>query len=281
MVFEETNRNKQAFKFGGKELDMMNGLNWYDFVARGYDPVTGRFLTIDPLAEKYPWISPYAYCGNNPVNRIDPTGMIWEKTSLEEINNLKKNLDIQREVYNSKIKEHQNALKDVNLSDVGVAEYTNEILVFKDMVSNLETSINDIDRLGNDPNHTYILNSNKNTNNGYVSKGRDGNVSIVGDGWGLTVHEITHVRQSLDAGKLNFDTKTYRLQYAGPGVEVQIKAEVEAYQKQFSVKRTDYHPGFGLRGPGDITPQVVGNMKRPDGSWVYPDIHNYLNKFLK
>jgi hypothetical protein len=35
------------------------------------------FPTPDPLAEKYYWISPYAYCGNNPVNRIDPTGMDW------------------------------------------------------------------------------------------------------------------------------------------------------------------------------------------------------------
>jgi uncharacterized protein RhaS with RHS repeats len=47
----------------------------YDFIARGYDPVTGRFLTPDPLAEKYYSISPYAYCGNNPMNRIDPDGM--------------------------------------------------------------------------------------------------------------------------------------------------------------------------------------------------------------
>lgn len=37
--------------------------------------VTSRFLTIDPLAEKYPWQSPYVYCSNNPVNRIDPSGM--------------------------------------------------------------------------------------------------------------------------------------------------------------------------------------------------------------
>ncbi len=36
-----------------------------------------RFNTIDPLAEKYPHISPYAFCGNNPVNRIDPDGRDW------------------------------------------------------------------------------------------------------------------------------------------------------------------------------------------------------------
>ena len=33
-----------------------------------------RFTTIDPLAEKYPSVSPYAYCNGNPVNLVDPDG---------------------------------------------------------------------------------------------------------------------------------------------------------------------------------------------------------------
>ncbi len=39
-----------------------------------YDATTGRWMCIDPMAEKYYDVSPYAYCKNNPVNRIDPNG---------------------------------------------------------------------------------------------------------------------------------------------------------------------------------------------------------------
>ncbi len=39
----------------------------------------GRFMQTDPMAEKYYWISPYAYCANNPIKFVDPTGEdIWE-----------------------------------------------------------------------------------------------------------------------------------------------------------------------------------------------------------
>jgi RHS repeat-associated protein len=72
-----TDQGVQPYKFGGKELDRTHGLDFYDFEARAFDPTLMRFTTIDPLAEKYYSISPYAYCGNNPVNRIDPTGMDW------------------------------------------------------------------------------------------------------------------------------------------------------------------------------------------------------------
>jgi RHS repeat-associated protein len=70
-----TDQGVQPYKFGGKELDRTHGLDFYDFEARAFDPTLMRFTTIDPLAEKYYSISPYAYCGNNPVNAIDPTGM--------------------------------------------------------------------------------------------------------------------------------------------------------------------------------------------------------------
>ena len=57
-------------------LDRANGLDMYDFGARLYDMIVPRFITIDPMAEKYPSISPYAYCAGNPIRYVDPTGMI-------------------------------------------------------------------------------------------------------------------------------------------------------------------------------------------------------------
>ena len=64
-------------KYTGKELYMEHGLMLYDYGARQYDPAMGRFLTIDPMAEKYYSVSPYAYCNNNPIRFIDPSGMNW------------------------------------------------------------------------------------------------------------------------------------------------------------------------------------------------------------
>ena len=66
--------NAQPYKYNGKELDTKNGLNLYDYGARHYDPALGRFTTMDPMAEKYYPMSPYAYCGNNPVRNIDVGG---------------------------------------------------------------------------------------------------------------------------------------------------------------------------------------------------------------
>lgn len=72
-IFAGTGDGEQPIKFGGKEFDPMHGLNWSDFVARMKG--NWRFMSIDPLCEKYYSVSPYAYCLNNPVNCTDPSGM--------------------------------------------------------------------------------------------------------------------------------------------------------------------------------------------------------------
>ena len=61
------------YKFNGKELDEETGLYYYG--ARYYDPRISIWYSVDPLAEKYPNVSPYVYCANNPILYTDPNGM--------------------------------------------------------------------------------------------------------------------------------------------------------------------------------------------------------------
>ena len=65
-------RNVTPYKFNGKELDAETGLYYYG--ARYYNPATALWLGVDPLASKYPGVSPYVYCVSNPVKYIDPDG---------------------------------------------------------------------------------------------------------------------------------------------------------------------------------------------------------------
>jgi RHS repeat-associated protein len=65
--------------FQGKDFQQNewgeHGLEVYDFHARMYDPVLGRWSVVDPLAEKYSNMAPYTFSANNPILFIDPSGM--------------------------------------------------------------------------------------------------------------------------------------------------------------------------------------------------------------
>lgn len=74
----------QNRKYNGKEFVEMHGYDTYDYGARGMYPAIMRFTSIDPLAEKYYSVSPYAYCGNNPIRFIDPTGMSYEEPEKDK-----------------------------------------------------------------------------------------------------------------------------------------------------------------------------------------------------
>jgi RHS repeat-associated protein len=61
------------FRFNGKEWDEETG-NYY-YGARYYDPKISVWLSVDPLAHKYPHVSPYNFVENNSLMLVDPTGM--------------------------------------------------------------------------------------------------------------------------------------------------------------------------------------------------------------
>ena len=75
----------------GKERDSETGFSY--FGARYYDSdiLTG-WLSVDPMADKYPGLSPYAYCGWNPVRLVDPDGrdicIVGDDAYREKVENL-------------------------------------------------------------------------------------------------------------------------------------------------------------------------------------------------
>ena len=62
----------ERFKFTGKERDWETGYDY--FGARFYDHRKGIWNSVDPLADKYPNVTPYLYCNGNPIMLVDPDG---------------------------------------------------------------------------------------------------------------------------------------------------------------------------------------------------------------
>lgn len=78
MTDDDTTATKSALRnpymFTGRRLDDETGLYYYR--ARYYSPETGRFIQPDPIRYS-DGLNMYAYCGNNPINWIDPYGLDW------------------------------------------------------------------------------------------------------------------------------------------------------------------------------------------------------------
>jgi RHS repeat-associated protein len=73
LAMEDRQITREAYKYGyqGQYSEKDEETGWNHFELREYDPVIGRWMTMDP-AGQYP--SPYVGMGNDPVNGIDPTG---------------------------------------------------------------------------------------------------------------------------------------------------------------------------------------------------------------
>lgn len=72
----DTESYRYGFNGMEKDNELKGEANSYDFGARMHDPRVGRFLSLDPLAAKYPSLSDYAFVANSPLNSIDPDGRL-------------------------------------------------------------------------------------------------------------------------------------------------------------------------------------------------------------
>jgi len=65
-----------SYTFSAKERDPETGLSY--FGSRYYSSDLSVWLSVDPMSDKYPSLSPYTYCANNPVKLVDPDGEDYE-----------------------------------------------------------------------------------------------------------------------------------------------------------------------------------------------------------
>ena len=83
--------------FTGKERDEETGYGYFGARYMDHELMT-MWLSVDPLSDKYPSISPYAYCVWNPIKLVDPNGMVVDSNYVSPF--VKRVLNPSDEKYN-------------------------------------------------------------------------------------------------------------------------------------------------------------------------------------
>ncbi len=130
--------------FSAKEKDSETGLSY--FGSRYYSSDLSIWLSVDPMASKYPSLSPYVYCADNPVKLVDPNGE-------EIINPYKKLVIAARE-------DVENANNRLNNSQKGSAEFRaakkqlraaySDLRKAENNCEKVESAINEVRQYNND-----------------------------------------------------------------------------------------------------------------------------------
>ena len=132
-----TDSSDNRYRFTGKELGNETGL--YDFSARFLQTSLGRFTTIDPLAEKCPNISPYAYCNGNPVRYIDPDGRYFDETNDKRAQRMERRLERKAEKLSAKADRKEKRHKDTGDLRERAGELRKSVQDIRDMRNDTKT----------------------------------------------------------------------------------------------------------------------------------------------
>lgn len=115
-----SNSTSYRYGFNGKEKDdETTSTSTYDYGFRIYNPALGRFLSVDPLTNSYPWYTPYQFAGNKPIEAIDLDGL--EEFFIREGENGNEwFVSVRRSGIESEKGKNTYQLEDINRNPVGV-----------------------------------------------------------------------------------------------------------------------------------------------------------------
>ena len=259
----------------GKDFFDLQGTGWYDNHARYYDCLIPTFKSQDPIAERYPWLSPYSHCANNPLRFVDWDGMEW--IDQNEINKLTRNITKKINSINKQIEKLKFKLN--NTGNYKESEISATIEELNTRITHLNQSLSDINLLAGDKNLYDLYHSSRFSGEKH-SIYKDGDIVVIqtsSDAY--SIHEITHIRQSLNSGGLKFNEAGYLLNsgiFSSPRNRLKdiSNNEVEAYKAQYSFDKS--FPIF-INGIHEINIHSVGNLKYENNTYLYPFINSYSN----
>ncbi len=205
------------YTFSGKEKDVETGYGY--FGARYYDSGLSIWLSVDPMSDKYPSMSPYNYCANNPVILVDPDGRCFKTDEdLNIIAEYRAELTRQRNEIEAKIQQGTDRENfKTELSEISQTEFE---------LKQLETSTTE---------YTFRIEKNADPRKGgtfFMEKSGNDYIGIIQINFkdlGIYSHELKHAFQ-FDNKELSFlqDGKTV-------GTMGSIHTEREAYNRSFFV----------------------------------------------
>ena len=185
-VDHRTGSYSSPYTFSAKEKDSESGYNY--FGARYYTDNIMMWLSVDPMSDERPWISPYNYCQWNPIGRVDTWGMLDAEWSIDKEGKFTKLNDNDHKdangnevdvLYNSRGEsinvtkgtldqnQPQSSYQSYGFSDVNEAE---NFYYFCAQSSDIEWAFVDVEQHGNSLGFVGADNSHDNTNNSGSTK---------------------------------------------------------------------------------------------------------------
>jgi RHS repeat-associated protein len=212
--------------YNGKEEQDVVG--WYDFGARMYNAELGRWMCIDPMAEKYLNLSCYGFNNNNPIRFIDLDGRQFDDANEKKAQKMDKKIDKQIANLNKEIAKLLK--KGLSVGDRN------------DRISQMNKSKTDISDMRSDKNNFYKFEKSS-KNNGLPETKRTGSneVTMFTDDFSKQIHEGRHGGQ-IARGEFNIDMSGAVIS----GIAGASK-EIDAYRAQYSFDgKIDYVPEINL-----------------------------------
>ena len=122
-----TNTTQYQDRYTYNHKEQVTGIEWFAYGARYYDAKIGRFAGVDPIAEKFAWVTTFNYAENRPVDGVDIWGLQYSNFNGTKFGPLSEEyLQDPDEEYHETYDVNENGVYDVYLPAITVTPEMHE-----------------------------------------------------------------------------------------------------------------------------------------------------------